>query len=222
MLYLIATPIGNLGDISLRALETMRECDYLLCEDTRHTRILCNHYEIKIPLKSFHLFNEKAKENWVIEELKEGKNIGLVSDAGMPTLNDPGSKLIARCQQEEVSYSVIPGASSILTAMAGSGFIADKFQFIGFFPKKNGKRKKILEDALTYPGVTIAFESPYRLLKLLEQLKSLAPEREIVIARELTKKFETILRGTCEELLTHFQLHPLKGEIVFIISEGEN
>lgn len=218
MLYLIATPIGNIKDITVRALETIELCDYLLVEDSRRTGILLNHFSLKVPMKSFHKFNEKKLEEQIIHDLKEGKNIALLSDAGMPTVNDPGALLIARCQKEEVAFTCCPGPCSVTTALALSGFTVDRFEFVGFLPKKPGKRKKALAAMCSYPGASIAFESPHRIEKTLQVLAEIAPDSPVVLARELTKKFETITSGTAQEIYSSLKEHSVKGEYVLIIS----
>lgn len=221
MLFLIATPIGNLKDISLRALETMQECDYLLCEDTRRTRILLEHYTLKIPLKSFHLFNESAKEKSVIDDLKNGKKIGLVSDAGTPGISDPGERLVRRCRQEEIDVITIPGPCAAIAALSISGLKTERFQFFGFLPRKKGKLTKTLQEILLYQGTTVCYESPYRVVATLKILASLNPERECAVARELTKKFETLLKGPPSFLIDFFQKKPPKGEIVLLVGPSE-
>lgn len=216
MLYLIATPIGNIKDITRRALDTLAICDYLLVEDSRRTAILLNQYSLKVPMKSFHKFNEKKLEDQIIRDLKEGKNLALLSDAGMPTLNDPGAYLVARCQKENIEVTCCPGPSSILTALALSGFVVDRFEFIGFLPKKPGQRKKTLTEMCQYPGASIAFESPFRIEKTLQLLAEMSPDCSVIVAKELTKKFEKIFSGTAQEVARSFK-NP-KGEYVLIIS----
>jgi 16S rRNA (cytidine1402-2'-O)-methyltransferase len=217
MLLLIATPIGNLKDITLRALEMIAACDYLLCEDTRRTRILLEHYQIKVPLKSFHLFNESAKESRIIDDLNTGKTIGLVSDAGTPGISDPGERLIAKCRDLIIPVVPIPGPCAAIAALSASGLSTNRFQFFGFLPRKKGKLKKLLSEILSYEGTSICYESPYRLPDTLKILASLDPQRECVIAREITKKFETFQKGSAAELLSHFSVERPKGEIVFMI-----
>lgn len=218
MLYLVATPIGNLTDFSSRAIDTLKICDYILCEDTRHTKGLVMHYGIDKPLRSFHKFNEKLKEDTVIHDLLEGRVVGLVSDAGTPGISDPGAKLVQRCLEEGVAVTAIPGACAAIVALSCSGFDTTRFQFYGFLPKKAGELRRTLQDILLYPGTTICYESPHRILKVLEGLHELAPERKICVARELTKKFEEIARGTAEELLRHWKGREVKGEIVLLIA----
>lgn len=218
VLYLIATPIGNLSDITLRALDILKSCDYILCEDTRHTRLLLSHFDIQKPLKSFHKFNERLKEDAVIHDLREGKQIALVSDAGTPGIADPGAKLVQRCVEEQLPMTAIPGPCAAVMALSYSGMDTTRFQFYGFLPRKPGELRHVLQELLTYLGTTICYESPNRLLDVLTLLVELAPSRHIAVARELTKKFEEMVRGTAEELLSYWNTHPLKGEIVLLIS----
>lgn len=218
MLYLIATPIGNLSDITFRAISTMQECDYLLCEDTRRSRILLNHYKIEKPLKSYHQFNEAKRTGEILEDLKNGKKIGLLSDAGSPCIADPGYRLVVACRSEELDVIPIPGPCAIIAAITASGLDTERFQFIGFLPKKSGQLTRILTEALSYPGTTVCYESPFRTKKSLAILEKLDPTRKIVIARELTKKFEEIVQGTP----TTLKERTFKGEIVLLISGIEN
>lgn len=218
MLYLIATPIGNLGDITLRALETLRSCDYLLCEDTRRSRILLKHYEIDKPLRSFHLHNESAREKSILRELEEGKTIGLLSDAGTPGISDPGAKLVQACREHEIEVVAVPGACAAICGLSASGLNTNRFQFFGFLPRKKGKLKEIFGEVIHFPGTTICYESPYRLAPTLKVLAEVDPDRLCVIGRELTKKFEEYKRGTASELALFYSNSPPKGEIVFMIS----
>lgn len=218
MLYLIATPIGNLQDITLRAIETLKSCDYILCEDTRHSRPLLNHFHIDKPLKSFHKFNENLKEDTIIGDLKNGQIVALVSDAGTPGISDPGAKLVQRCISEGISVTAIPGACAAIVAISCSGFDTTRFQFYGFLPRKGGELKHTLQEILTYQGTTICYESPHRLKQVLKELSQLDPTRQIAVGRELTKKFEEIQRGTASELLEYWESHVLKGEVVLLIS----
>ncbi|HEY4832431.1 MAG TPA: 16S rRNA (cytidine(1402)-2'-O)-methyltransferase [Waddliaceae bacterium] len=217
MLFLIATPIGNLKDISFRALETFKACDYLLCEDTRRTRILLDHYQLKIPLKSFHLFNEASKEDQIVEDLKKEKSVGLVSDAGTPGISDPGERLVKRCRQEGIEVIPIPGPCAAITALVASGLTTSRFQFFGFLPRKKGKLTRLLEEILAYEGTTVCYESPYRLAGTLKVIAELDPNRECVVARELTKKFETFLKGSASKLQDHFSQAKPKGEVILLI-----
>lgn len=219
MLYLVATPLGNLADITLRALEVLKTSAYILCEDTRHSRLLLNHYEISTPLHSFHKFNEKSQEERIIADLKEGLSIALISDAGTPGISDPGADLVARCVSENLTVQAIPGPCAAIAALICSGLSTTRFQFLGFLPRKKGEIKDTLLSLLSYPGTTICYESAQRLPDVLDELHQLAPSRRLVIARELTKKFEEIVRGSPQEIVSHFKIHPLKGELVLLIEE---
>lgn len=218
MLYIVATPIGNLSDITYRAIETLKLCDYILCEDTRHSITLLSHYDIQKPLKSYHKFNESARQEEVINDLHAGKNIALISDAGTPGISDPGAQLIAACISQNINVVAIPGACAAITALCCSGLDTERFQFWGFLPKKQGELKRSLHEILAYSGTTVCYESPNRLLDVLEILNEIAPDRPIVVARELTKKFEEVQRGTSIELIQHWKKSILKGEIVLLIS----
>jgi 16S rRNA (cytidine1402-2'-O)-methyltransferase len=219
MLYLVATPIGNLGDISFRAIEILKHCDYILCEDTRHSSVLLTHYEIKKPLKSYHKFNEARSLEALVEDLKQGKNIALISDAGTPGISDPGAILVHCCLEKDIPVVSIPGPCAAIAALTCSGLNTDKFQFVGFLPKKAAELKTELISILHYPGTTICYESPERLLNTLHFIHEMAPERMLVVARELTKKFEEIKRGVPKQLIDYWEDHPLKGEIVLLFSE---
>jgi 16S rRNA (cytidine1402-2'-O)-methyltransferase len=221
LLYLVATPIGNLQDLSPRALEVLGSCDYVLCEDTRRSRSLWNHFELTPPLKSFHKFNESSQEENVIEDLKQGLKIALISDAGTPGICDPGEQLVAKCWEENISIEHIPGACSLLYALVVSGFRCAPFQFIGFLPKKEGELLKIFESLTLSPSTTICFETPHRILKTLKHLASFDPKRMLFIGRELTKRFETLYRGTAEELQKTVKDSTVKGEFVVVISPSE-
>jgi 16S rRNA (cytidine1402-2'-O)-methyltransferase len=218
MLYLIATPIGNLKDITLRALETLKECDLILCEDTRVSKNLLIHYQIEKPLKSFHQFNEASQEEQIIEKIKNGASIALISDAGTPGISDPGSRLVQRCRQENLPVTSLPGPCAAITAISGSGLSTNQFQFVGFLPRKEGALKEILVNALMYSGTTICYESPRRLVQTLQLLQQLSPEKQIVVGRELTKKFEEYRSGSVAEVLDYFQKGEIKGEIVLLIA----
>lgn len=218
MLYVVATPIGNLSDITFRAVETLKACDYILCEDTRHSSVLLQHYEIKKPLKSFHKYCEMAKEQEVLEDLKQGLSVCLISDAGTPGIADPGEKLIQACLKNGIKVIAIPGPCAAITALCCSGLDTKRFQFLGFLPRKAGELKHCLQEALASPGTTICYESPKRLLNVLEELHSLAPDRQLAVARELTKKFEEIRRGNASDLISYWKEATLKGEIVLMIS----
>lgn len=219
--YIVATPIGNLEDITLRALRVLKEVDLILCEDTRTTRVLLNKYEIKTPTSSYHAQSKLSKIDSVITMLKEGKNIALVSDAGTPAISDPGSLLIQKVREElgdEVVVSPIPGPSALISALSASGLTGGAFTFYGFLPHKKGREtlfKTITESEL----ISAFYESPHRIEKTLESLATHIPERKVIIARELTKMFEQIISGTPQELIEYFILHPdkMRGEFVVIV-----
>ena len=219
MLYVVATPIGNLGDITLRALDLMKSADLIAAEDTRHSGILLKHFGIKKPVISYHEHNEARRTPELVEHLTRGENVALITDAGTPGLSDPGLRLIRECIQRKLPFTIIPGPSSILTALLGSGFSTEKFSFRGFLPVKSGQRERELRAAVGREETTIFFESPYRLIKTLAACVNVMPDRQLCIARELTKKFEEFRRGTASELLTHYEVHPPKGEIALVISE---
>ena len=204
-LLIVGTPIGNLEDITLRALRTLREADCVAAEDTRHTGQLLTKYEIRKPLVSY------------LEKLRTGQRIALVSDAGMPTLSDPGLRLIAAVVEAGLPVETVPGISAITTALAGSGLPAQPFLFHGFLPHKSAQREKILQRLAPLPCALVFFESPYRLIKTLTALQTIIGDRRVVVARELTKKFEEILRGTPATLLKRLENRAIKGEITLII-----
>ena len=218
MLYVIATPIGNLGDMTLRALEALREADVVAAEDTRHSGILLKHYQISKPLVSFHEHNEAMRTAELVERLADGHNIALITDAGMPGISDPGARLVRECIRRDLPFTIIPGPSSILTALVGSGLSADKFFFGGFLPNKSGGRERELRAAAAREETTIVFESPHRLLKTLKAAVDILQDRPLCVARELTKKFEEFRRGTAAELSAHYEARPPKGEIVLVIA----
>jgi len=218
MLYIVATPIGNLGDITLRSLEVLKSVDLVAAEDTRHSGMLMKHFGIKKPFISYHEHNEAKRTAELIERLAVGETVALITDAGTPGLSDPGLRLIRECIQRDLSFTIIPGPSSILTALVGSGFATEKFSFRGFVPVKAGRRERELRSAAESGETVIFFESPYRLTKTLAACIDVMQDRQLCVARELTKKFEEFRRGTAGELLTHYETHPPKGEIVFVIS----
>lgn len=218
MLYLIATPIGNLQDITIRALEILKTCDYVLCEDTRHSQKLLSHYDLHKHKKSYHLHNEKQRIAEVLDDLKNGKAIALITDAGTPGISDPGQILVRACRQEGLPVQSIAGACAAILALTASGLETDRFQFMGFLPKKSGELQKTLQEALVYSGTSIFYESPQRILTTLKKIDELAPERIVAIARELTKTHEEHLSGTAKELLARWDTEDPRGEIVLMIS----
>ena len=218
MLTLVPTPIGNLGDITLRALEALKSADLIACEDTRHSLHLLRHFQIEKPLVSYHEHNEARRTAELIEQLADGKKIALITDAGMPGISDPGHRLLRACQKRGVPYTVLPGASALLTGLIGSGFEAGEFFYGGFLPVKSGGRERDLRIAAERPHTSVFFESPHRIAKTLAAAVPIFGQRQICVARELTKTFEEFRRGTAAELLAHFTERPAKGEIVLILS----
>ncbi len=220
MLSVVATPIGNLADITLRALETLRTADVVAAEDTRHSLILLRHHGIQArELVSFHEHNEARRTAELIERLKTGTHVALITDAGLPGISDPGARLVRACQRESVRYTILPGASAPPLAVIGSGFdLEPGWLFAGFLPNKSGGRERDVRRALERAEITLFFESPHRLIRTLDLLALLEPERELCVARELTKHFEEYRRGSAREVAAHYQAHPPKGEIVLVIS----
>ena len=218
MLYVVATPIGNLGDVTLRALEILKSVDLVAAEDTRHSGMLLKHLGIKKPFVSYHRHNEAMRAAELVVRLADGENIALITDAGTPGLSDPGARLVRECIKRGLSFTIVPGPSSILIALVGSGFSLEKFCFRGFLPIKSGQRERELRAAAESEETVVFFESPYRLSKTLAACVDVMPERQLCVARELTKKFEEFRRGTAGELLAHYEAQPPKGEIVIVIS----
>ena len=215
ILFIIGTPIGNLKDITFRAVEILKSVDLIACEDTRITKRLLNHYEIDTPTVSYHQHSKVGKIDFLINELKKGKSIALVSDAGTPGISDPGGMLVKAAVNEDIKVEPIPGPSAVVSALSISGLPTDRFLFLGFLPHKKGRQTLIKQ--IKDSKYTIAlYESVHRIEKLLNELEGL--DREIVVCRELTKKFETIYRGKPEEVLNKLQDDKIKGEFVVIIS----
>lgn len=219
-LYLVPTPIGNLKDITLRALEILQEADFIAAEDTRQTLKLLNHFEIKKSLISYHKFNEQIKSDKIIELLLEGKNVALVSDAGTPGISDPGSVIVQRCIEENIEFEVLPGATAITTALVYSGLDTTKFIFRGFLPRENKERKIATEGLLQSQETLIFYEAPHRLMDTLEFLQDTFGNRKIAVCRELTKIYEEIYRGSISEALQHFEEKKPRGEFVLVL-EGK-
>ena len=216
-LYLVATPIGNLEDITLRALRTLKECDVVAAEDTRRTGQLLKHFGISKPLLSYFQFNEARRSEEIIERLGRGEKVALVTDAGSPGISDPGERVVRAAIAAGFRVESVPGPSALIAALTASGLPADEFHFIGFLPHKSGQRRKKLESLGGFAGTLVLYESPYRVEKLLGELNELFPYRLVVLARELTKKFEEFLRGTPAELLEMARNRSLKGEFVVLI-----
>ena len=217
-IILVPTPIGNLGDITLRAVEILKGADRIACEDTRHSGQLLAHLGISgKTLVSLHEHNEARRAPELVAAARAGETIAVISDAGMPGISDPGYRLVQACIESGTSIEVLPGPSAVITALIGSGFPCHAFRFGGFLSVKSGKRRTALSAALESGETGIFFESPHRIISTLEILTEVDPAARVCVARELTKKFETYHRGTARELLAHFQAHPPKGEIVLLV-----
>lgn len=221
MIYFVPTPIGNRGDITRRAIEVLSSVDMIACEDTRHSRPLLEYYEVNKQLIALHDHNEGQKTPELIALAQDGKDIAIISDAGMPSISDPGYRLMQACIAADIEYTVLPGPSAVLTALVGSGFPVHAFSFQGFLPVKKGKRLKMLMAATEQELTSIFFESPHRITSTLELMAENAPDHSICIARELTKKFETYHKGTSKELYEYFSERKAKGEIVFLIAPAD-
>ncbi len=220
--YVVATPIGNLGDITLRAIETLKNVDMILCEDTRVTKNLLNKYEIKKPTMSYHAQSKLSKTDKIFELLKEGKDLALVSDAGTPGISDPGAMLVSKIKEELgdiVQVIPIPGASAVITALSASGLPTHEFTFLGFLPHKKG-RETLFKEIAEAKRTMAFYESPHRILKTLESLNKFAPTKKVCIARELTKIYEEIKTGTAKEILEYLEKNPVKqkGEFTVLVS----
>ncbi len=215
-LYIVATPIGNLKDITLRALHVLEEVDLILCEDTRKTKKLLDHYNLKTPVESYHQHSKLKKIDYILGLLRQGKNLALVSDSGTPGISDPGNKLVEQAQ-DIAKIIPIPGSTAIIATASISGFPMDKFVFLGFPPHKKG-RNKFFKEVAEYKYPVVIYESPYRILKTLKELDN-AGNFSVVVARELTKKFETIYRGKIEEIIN--KIEP-RGEFVIVIWKKES
>jgi 16S rRNA (cytidine1402-2'-O)-methyltransferase len=215
-LYIVATPIGNLKDITLRAIETLKEVDFIICEDTRVTGFLLKEYEISKELFSFNAQSEERKIPAVLERIENGQNAALVSDAGTPTISDPGIRLVSAAIAERIEVVSIPGANAAIAALSIAGLPTDSFLFEGFLPQKKGRQKKLKELAEENRTIVL-YESTYRIEKLLNELKEYMPERIVVVCRELTKKFEETWRGTPQELLEELPNKITKGEFVVLV-----
>lgn len=217
VLFVVATPIGNLSDITYRAVRILAEVDLIAAEDTRRTKILLTKYDVHTPMTSYHKFNIKSKTDYLIELMKQGQNIALVSDSGMPGISDPGSELISGAIEQGIKIEPVPGPSAVITALVVSGLPTDSFIFVGFLPKKPGKKKKLLEGLKSNTATIIIYESPYRVVKTLEAVKSILGDRQVTVCRELTKKFEEIVRGKVGDVIAKFKDRKVKGEVVVVI-----
>jgi len=217
-LYLVATPIGNLEDITLRALRTLRECDVVAAEDTRRTGSLLKHFDISKPLLSCFQFNEAKRSGEILERLRRGEKVALVSDAGSPGISDPGERIVKAAVEAGLRVEPVPGPSALVAALTASGLPTDEFHFAGFLPRKPGQRRKKLEELGTLNATIVLYESPYRVARLLVELAELFPECRVTMARELTKKFEEFQRGTPAELLAAMSQRAWRGEFVVVVA----
>ncbi|MBL4705718.1 MAG: 16S rRNA (cytidine(1402)-2'-O)-methyltransferase [Flavobacteriales bacterium] len=220
-LVLVPTPIGNLGDITLRALEVLKTAHIILAEDTRVSKKLLNHYEITTPLRSYHMHNEHKIVTEIVQQIKGGFLTALVSDAGTPAISDPGFLLVRACKEEGITVECLPGATAFVPALVNSGLPSDRFYFEGFLPQKKGRKTK-LDAIMNMDKTVIVYESTHRILKLLKEVNELDPSRIISVSRELTKKFEENVKGTAQELLDHFDKGSTKGEFVVVIDGLKN
>ena len=219
--YIVSTPIGNLKDMTLRAIDTLKEVDVILCEDTRVTAKLLNAYDIKKPMQSYHKFSKLSKIDHILDLLEDGKNLALVSDAGTPTISDPGSHLVSEVVKrfgEEVNIIPIPGASAVLAALSVSGFFSDRFKFLGFPPHKKG-RQTFFKNIAEEKDVVVFYESKHRIKKALQELADVVENRQLVLCRELTKAFETTYRGTAKEVLEKLEQDKSLGEFVVVLDK---
>lgn len=218
MLSIIPTPLGNLEDITLRALETLKKIDWLACEDTRRTLVLLRHFKIEKTLRSYHAHSSHHREDFILEALRQGQHIGLVSDAGTPGLSDPGVSLIQQALAEGIKVESLPGPCAAITALVGSGLPTDHFFFIGFLPRRPSRAERLLRHAASLESTIVVYESPYRVRKTLEQVIKIWGEAcQVVIAREVTKFFEEWIRGTASQVLTQLGERELKGEVVILL-----
>jgi 16S rRNA (cytidine1402-2'-O)-methyltransferase len=220
-LFVVATPIGNLEDITLRALRVLREADLIAAEDTRHTGHLLAHFEIRKPVVSLHHFNEARRTAELDASFDAGRTVALVSDAGMPGVSDPGERLIRHCIERDIAVEVIPGPSAVLHALVASGFPVIPFRFVGFLPVKSGQRANAVAAMLASDATTVAFESPHRIQRTLEELARQEPGRGICVARELTKKFEELLRGSAASVCETGRPREWRGEITLVVAPAE-
>ncbi|MGV8983676.1 16S rRNA (cytidine(1402)-2'-O)-methyltransferase [Clostridium sp.] len=220
-LYLVPTPIGNLKDITLRALEVLQNVDIIAAEDTRQSLKLLNHFNIKKTLISYHQHNEQGKSENLIDQIKQGKNIAIISDAGSPGISDPGSVIVKKCIEQNIKFEVLPGATAITTALVYSGLDTTKFIFRGFLPRENKERKPIIDDLLNRSETLIFYEAPHRLVSTLEFLYENIGNRKISMCRELTKLYEEIIRLTLEEAIEYYKEKAPRGEYVLVI-EGKS
>lgn len=216
-LYLVPTPIGNLGDMTVRAIDTLKDVDLIAAEDTRHTQQLLNQFDIQTRQISFHEHNKEVRIPELVERLTQGTNLAQVSDAGMPSISDPGQELVAAALAADIPVVPLPGASAGITALVASGLVPQPFTFYGFLPRKNSEQQEALTNLLTHQETMLFYEAPHRLAKTLQNIvKVFGPERQVVLARELTKRYEEFIRGTAEEVLEWAQTQEVRGEFVLM------
>ena len=216
-LYLVATPIGNLEDLTYRARRILAEVDLIACEDTRHTRHLLTHYGITTPTVSFHEHNEAARTSELLQRLQRGEDVALVSDAGTPAVSDPGYPLVREAAAAGISVVSVPGPSAVMAALTVSGLPPDRFVFLGFLPRRSGERRRALEAAAALPWTLVLFEAPHRITAVLEDIEAVLGDRRVALARELTKKFEEVFRGTVADALGHLRAHAPRGEFTIVV-----
>ena len=216
-LYLVATPIGNLEDITFRAVRTLNECDVVAAEDTRRTGQLLKHFNISKPLLSYFQFNEAKRSEEILGRLGRGEKVALVTDAGSPGISDPGERVVKAAISAGFRVEAVPGPSALIAALTASGLPTEEFHFLGFLPHKSGQRRKVLEGLKQFEATLVIYESPYRVEKLMGELQEVYPNRQVVLARELTKKFEEYLRGRPAELLEALKQRAVRGEFVVLI-----
>lgn len=221
MLYLCATPIGNLEDITYRVLRILKEVDLIAAEDTRNSIKLLNHFEIKTPMTSYHEYNKYEKGRYLVEQMQEGKNIALITDAGTPGISDPGEELVAMCYEAGIPVTSLPGPAACITALTISGLPTRRFSFEAFLPSDKKERAVILEELKRETRTIILYEAPHRLVKTLEELSEKLGDRKIALCRELTKKHETVFRGSLLEAVSWYKENPPKGECVMVL-EGRS
>lgn len=220
-LYLVATPIGNLEDITLRAIRVLRECDVVAAEDTRHSSQLLHHLGISKPMLSYFQFNEARRSEEILARLQRGEKVALVTDAGSPGISDPGERVVRAARAAGLRVESVPGPCALVSALTASGLPTDEFHFIGFLPHKSGQRRKRIESLRPVSGTLVLYESPYRVERLLGELAEVFPTRTVVLARELTKKFEEFLRGKPAELIAATRQRSLKGEFVVLVAPSD-
>lgn len=222
-LYVVSTPIGNLEDLTLRALRILKEVDIVACEDTRHTRILLAHYGIVKPLLSYHEQNERQRTAELLERLRADASVALVTDAGTPALSDPGYAIVHAASAHGIPVIAVPGASAVTTALAVSGLPTDRFAFLGFLPRKSAERKRTLETLASIPWTLVFFEAPHRLRDMLQDVEDVLGDRQVAVGRELTKRFEEVIRGPVSEVQDHFRTTEPRGEFTVVVAgAGEN